>query len=316
MRSSIFTIIIVLSSFLCSYSQEVDVRGILDSTFILIGGQANLTLEADVALGSSVGFPVLLDTLTRAIEIIDVQSVDSTLLGGEFIRYTKNFTITSFDSGYHVIPPLPITIQTPSGARDTLFTKLLGLNTWLVPVDTSLAIKPIKGLENIPYSWRDALPWLLIGLLVLVVLAGGYFYWRNRALSKDTEVSPIKPKEPPYILAMRELDQLSEEKLWQSGKVKAHHAKLSQIVRRYIEGRYRIPALEQTNDEILAAFRNSGLERDIPFEDLKQLLYLADIVKFAKGKPQPTDNQRSIEQAYDFVRKTKAQASETLSEKD
>jgi len=42
----------------------------------------------------------------------------------------------------------------------------------------------------------------------------------------------------------------------------------------------------------------------VPYEDLRQMLTLADFVKFAKGDPSPEDNQRSLDQAYTFVKKT------------
>ncbi|MNY64255.1 hypothetical protein D3C86_2013360 [compost metagenome] len=39
---------------------------------------------------------------------------------------------------------------------------------------------------------------------------------------------------------------------------------------------------------------------------LRQMLALADLVKFAKERPLPSDNEQSMENAISFVRNTKA----------
>ena len=118
-----------------------------------------------------------------------------------------------------------------------------------------------------------------------------------------------KPKEAPHVIAIRELDKLKGEQLWQSGQLKAYHSRLTDIVREYIEHRFDIHTLERTSDEILDSFKNTGLSERVPFESLRQMLFQADMVKFAKGNPLPEDNMRSLEQAYNFVKKTLKSAS-------
>lgn len=297
---------------LCSvcYGQGVQIEASLDSNMILIGEQTQFNLAVQSKADVRIVFPTILDTLTRSIEVLDVSAIDSTRDADGLLTLMRNYTITSFDSGYHAIPSMPVLAQfVDQKQTDTLFTQPLGLNILLVPVDTSQAIKPIKGPENIPYNLLNAVPWILAGILLIALLFAGYYYYKNR--NKNAEpVMPTKPKEAPDVIAIRALDQLNEERLWQSGQVKEHHARLSSIIRAYIEGRFKIPALEHTNREILGSFRNTGLDREVPMDELRQLLYLADIVKFAKGQPQPSDNQRSVEQAYDFVMKTKRKALE------
>jgi len=48
--------------------------------------------------------------------------------------------------------------------------------------------------------------------------------------------------------------------------------------------------------------------KDLPAEarnKLKQLLTLADLVKFAKERPTPVENEQSIEDAIDFIKLTR-----------
>lgn len=297
-----FSIIVFLFGWLAVSAQEVSVKAALDSTHLLIGGQMNVTLEVNQPAGVQVQFPTFTDTLTRSIEILDASTPDTSLTDDQRSRIIQRLTITSFDSGYQVIPPLAFLVKNQNGGTDTLLTNSLGLDVLLVPVDTSQAIMPIKGPADMPYTLQDALPWILGGLLAIAIAIGLFLYFKKR--KKPEEVVRTKPKEAPHVIAFRELDKLKEEHLWQSGELKAYYSRLTDIVREYIEHRFQIHTLERTSDEVLASFKNAGLADQVPFENLQQLLYQADLVKFAKGKPQPEDNMRSLEQAYDFVKQT------------
>ena len=116
----------------------------------------------------------------------------------------------------------------------------------------------------------------------------------------------MKPKEPPYAIALRELDRIKGAKLWQQGKTKHYYSEVTDTLRRYIEGRFEIPAMEQTTAEILQSFR---YRRDLltgkSFANLEQTLTLADLVKFAKYEPLPDDNSLALLNAYFFVNDTR-----------
>ncbi len=287
-----------------SFGQQIEVSATIDSLYILIGSQTNITLEVTKPSSRDVQFPLILDTLSRDIEVLDQTPLDSTSLAEEQnTRLTKTLTVTSFEGGYHTIPPFKFFTKNEVGGIDTLMTNPLSLEVLLVPVDTTQAIKPIKAPEEIPYTIRDAMPWILGGLLLLAIVLGIIFFLRRKKEPEAPVLRPI-PKEPAHVIAYRELDKLKEEKLWQSGEVKAFHSRLTEIIRGYIEHRFQIPALERTSDEVFKSFKDKELAEKIPFEDLHRMLMLADLVKFAKGQPEPSENHNSLEQAYAFVQKT------------
>jgi hypothetical protein len=62
--------------------------------------------------------------------------------------------------------------------------------------------------------------------------------------------------------------------------------------------------MERTTHEILDAFRSSNLDDPLLDDMLKELLELADLVKFAKEDPLPVENQSRLNNAYLFVQKT------------
>ena len=56
--------------------------------------------------------------------------------------------------------------------------------------------------------------------------------------------------ELPEVIALAGACKLKGRKPWIHKQVKHYYIRLSEILRRYIEGRYQIMALEQTTDEI------------------------------------------------------------------
>jgi len=75
-----------------------------------------------------------------------------------------------------------------------------------------------------------------------------------------------------------------------------------------------VPALEQTTDEIHASLRRNPDIGSPSLSQLKQLLFLADLVKFAKEKPESRENEMNLQMAYDFVQETKREEVEHSAE--
>lgn len=117
---------------------------------------------------------------------------------------------------------------------------------------------------------------------------------------------PAKPKEPAHIVALRELDRIKNEKIWQKEKTKQYYSEVTDVLRVYIEDRFDMRAMEQTTDEILDGFRyRKDLLSEKSFTNLSQILSLADLVKFAKYKTLPDDDNLTLVNSYFFVNETK-----------
>ena len=64
--------------------------------------------------------------------------------------------------------------------------------------------------------------------------------------------------------------------------------------------------MEQTTDEILDSFKyRKDLLAEKPYQNLSQILSLADLVKFAKYKTLPDDDNLTLVNSYFFVNETK-----------
>jgi hypothetical protein len=105
-------------------------------------------------------------------------------------------------------------------------------------------------------------------------------------------------------VALEALRKLRESDLLATGQIKAFYIELSEIVRRYIEGRYFVPALELTTGELMDDLKQVTLEPDAR-DMLRDLLELSDLVKFAKYAPASEEHERAPQLAESFVETTK-----------
>jgi flagellar basal body-associated protein FliL len=158
-----------------------------------------------------------------------------------------------------------------------------------------------------PITLKELLPYIFWGILiilalVIILLLIWYFVTKHK---KGKVFGPKKITEPAHVIALRELDNLRTEKLWQNGKEKVYYTKLTEIIRVYIEQRFGIYALEMTSDEIVNALNSIILDEKSSVELVKNILFIADLVKFAKGMPLPDENEIGLLNAYQFVNNTK-----------
>jgi hypothetical protein len=283
------------------FGQYVEIKAELDTQYVTIGDQFHMNLYVSQPPEILVRFPVLTDTLIKEIEILSVSPIDTSVQEDGQLILNQDLLLTCFDSGLYEIPPLTFGLESATWS-DSLQTHPQYLAVLTVPVDT--AIRDIKQPIHVPVGFIEVFPWVLVGLGVLIIIAGIFYYLRQRKNIKPV-FKFVKPEEPAHVLAMRELDKLKEEKLWQKNEFKQYYTRLTEIIRIYLEKRYHIPAMEETSHEILEEWKeHMGAIPDL-YDHLRKLLNLADLVKFAKEKPLPADNEVNLDNAYEFVRLTK-----------
>ena len=279
-------------------AQSASARARLDSTVFILGDRIivhvdlrhsrGLTLQPLV--GDSIGgFTVLGQSGLQRL-------TDTTTLA--------EFVLAKYDSGDAVIPPLPFMFFLPGDtASHVTQTNELQVTINTVPPDTTQDIKDLKPIMSLPIAWEDVATY---GGIILVVLALGYLgyrYWKKRKAATG-DAADAAPARPAHIIAMDELSALKAKQLWQQGHIKEYYSELTEILRRYFENRYSMPALEETTDEIM-----EGLRRLRPGAELlhstEGILRTADLVKFAKHHPSTTEHEQSMEAVSVFVERTK-----------
>ena len=280
------------------------VSAAIDSTTLFIGDQTDLHLRATCEVGEQVQLPVLSEELIPGIEIVDKTIIDTAMLNDGRVQYNQYVTLTSFEDSLFYIAPLPFV-----SGDDTVWSESLMLNV-VQPFEmdsTDMAITDIKGIYKAPIWWWGILRWVLLALAIAGIGVGGYYlitYLQSRARKSEDEVLPAEPLRPAEEVALEKLYAIREQKIWQTGQVKEYHTQLTDVVREYIARRFDVSSVEQTSDETLRAMRGLLSDKKELYESLREMLTLADLVKFAKWTATPDENEKSLRSAYTFVKET------------
>ncbi len=295
---------LLFSLTLNAFSQGSKFQVKLDKEEILIGEQIQLSLRLEAAAADSITLPILNDTLINEIEILSTGKVDTSFEGSNLSLkvLTQNWKLTSFDSGYFAIAPL---IAKVNGSPVESNPFLISVQT--LPIDTAKGIYDIRGVAEVPFSFTEWLkenwPWIAIATILLAIIIGiTYWYAKRPAPAVEEKVEPTRPA---HEIAFERLTKLEGDQLWQAGKTKKFYSELTDILREYIELRFHIPALEQTTDEIIQSMRRSPNFSVELIEKTNQVLFLADLVKFAKEKPTGPENKQNMLLVRNFIGETK-----------
>lgn len=278
----------------------------LDTSSIRIGERVQLRLNATFPKTAVIYWPAVTDTLTASVELAAKSKVDTnTTSRKEFVNYSQTFIITSFDTGFHYIPPFTVHFSYGGDtARHEALSEGVYLKVSTVEVDTTRAIRDIRGPMQAPLTFAEVAPFLG-GLLAvaLIVAAIWYYYWRKR-MNKPLFPVITRTQGPPWQIALQNLDLLESKKLWQGGKLKEYYSELTDILRHYLHQQHNIEAMEMISSEILAAYDANGM----PPESrslLASILLQADFVKFAKAAPARNENEASLINSRQFIEATK-----------
>jgi hypothetical protein len=300
---SLFLFISIISS---SVSQEVRITSSFDTSRIFIGDQINFSISVDQPSGLRLTLPFFKDTLCKNIEILSGPVVDTSSRDNGRIKIVEKYLISSFDSGFYQIPPVFAELKNENGLKRFYsdYSQLEVLRVKIAPADTTLKIYDIIKPYRAPVTFVEILPWILFaalfGALAWVVLR---FIKKYKKSKKAVET--VVDLDPAHVIAFRNLEKLREEELWQKGEIKNYYSKLTEIIRQYLENRFKVFSLELTTSETLETLIKTGFKKDESFKQLKTVLTGSDLVKFAKYNPEPSENESHFQNSWDFVLATK-----------
>jgi hypothetical protein len=157
-------------------------------------------------------------------------------------------------AGSYVLPAVSVPYTDSEGKDQVAETKQVFVEVESVLGKTAdeQDIRDLKSLEKakreIPGWW----PLLLLGILVILgLLTGLVLYFRRKRRTQEARRTPEE-------IAMDELENLEATGLLEEARYREYVFGLSLIFRRYLEGRFHVPAAEQTTEEILARGNRPG----------------------------------------------------------
>ena len=282
------------------HAQTIAVSSSTDTTDYLVGDFINYNIEVVANKDVQVLDHVIPDTLSQLDLITAVEPVRSETDKSKSINY--NFILAGYDSISATIPSVKIEYRSEG---DTILKKIttdpVTINIHTVPVSTAEEIKDVKSPLTIAFDWLDLMVWLILGLILIIV--GWFLYKRYKKKKSETPVEKRIITIPVHVKALNALDELDKKQLWQKGKIKEYHSRITEIIRIYFEERFSLPAMELPTTESIDQLRDIQEAEnitDLTFDFLSN----ADLVKFAKFQPLQSVNEEMMTQAKNIIRDT------------
>lgn len=278
---------------------------------VLLGDHFELVVEVEAAEGAAVAFPTITPEFAEGhIELLEELGVDTLGIADGRYHLRKSYRMISFDAAQYRLDSLGVLTLGGEGL-DTLYVPhVLELDVQMMPVDTAQkTIYDIKQPLETPLVVEEFGGYVVLSVFALAVVAS--LVWLIARSLRREKAHKELPKEPAHVTAIRSLEMLSNQKLWQNGKVKEYWSRLTEIFRTYLQGRYDVGALEMTSDEIVEAMKELPLTPKQRSE-LAALLAESDLVKFAKHTPATDSHEAAYYTVYYFVEESKEVAEEVV----
>jgi len=278
----------------------VEVKAEIDKATATTGDLIRYTLSATSDPTIKVELPEM-GSQIAGLRIVDMGEAGPIERDGRTIM-EKWYQLKADVVGSYIIPGAVFSYDDEKGEKKELKTAQIFIEVKSVIEDKEAAkdIKDIKPLAEIIRDYKLIISLSLAGVVLLALVIGGIYWYRVKY-----QKAKVLPPRPAHELALEELDHLRKEGLIEKGIYKEHYFKLSEIFRRYLEKRFRFPAVERTTEEILPEISNlKGCNKKVKSEAQK-FLSQTDLVKFAKYTPTTQEADHEYQEAVDFINETK-----------
>lgn len=284
------------------HAQALRVRADADSTNYLIGQWITLHLSVEAPASWTVHMPKTDEDFTNA-EFVAADEATSSV-EGTTRKLRQDVVVTVFDTGRIPVSAIVHYRMPGDTTTYTATSNSIDMQITTVALDTTQSFRDITDVLHVPLTIWDYLLYAGIVLLLALLIWFGWRWYRARKGAEESLPPPPEPEIPPAVIALRDLEMLREDQLWQSGKHKAYQSRLTDILRAYIERRFTVPAMEHPTSEIMPEIAMLGLEPE-RVDGLERVLRTADMTKFAKYTPTPQENESGMSYAVTFVRDTR-----------
>jgi len=285
----------------------------VDANSVSIAETLTLELEATIEEGYEVTMPRV-DRVLEHFGILDWHDLGKRLNEDNALVETFRYRLEPFVSGTYDIPAFTFEFKDVNAPEftDDNTPKTYTLETEPVSVEITsllgedrenLTIADIEDVVDIPRRPSYAWAWVLGGLLLL---GSGLGLWHY--IKKRRPLQIIRIFKPAHELAYERLHALVQDKLIETGQIKAFYERISNILRHYIEDRFRLRAPEQTTEEFLLELSRTDALAPDDKTGLGEFLESCDLVKFARHEPRTEQIQTTFDLVKTFIEKTRSDA--------
>ena len=332
----ILLIVAVVVGDVCANDAPFEVATSVDRRTVAVGDTFRLNLDLYWKDGVEVKPLALVDKVGS----FTVRDVSYGLASPEANRFNRRVSLllTVFETGEQTVPAIPIIFIDEGGSLQNAETSPIGISVVSVLPEDAQDIRDVKAPISVPRRWRDLILSyaLLVGLvagaatsvllsvmrrgqieaflakvwhkvtapvrkLLLRMLATLGLIRRTREAAFDVQVT--EPDLIPEETALKELGRIEALGLLDRGMIKEHYTLVSETVRRYLERKYGVLAMESPTSYTLLAL--SEMELAVQGMGLvAEVLEEGDMVKFAKFVPDGESVNSVVERARRIVHST------------
>ena len=280
-------------------AQRVRVHASADS--VRIGERFSVSLTATHRFNTSVVFPEAAagPNVFGDVEVLERSAVTERYLGNNAPGMRTDsvvYTVTTFALDTARIPALPVRIVTGADTMTVASRPVQVAIRSTIPPDA----QGVRDLAPIALFPGPQWPWVLLGLVAILLIAGVVYWWRQRDADGEPLAAPShRASEPsPYDAATQRLRALERRTDWANpDALEAFYDELAATLRRYIAARLDVAALERTTGELIQALRAHPVPPASAVHQLEEVLTKADLVKFADKRPSGREGRAVLEDA-------------------
>ena len=317
-------------------AEPVSVRAAADRRMMAIGDTVSLNMDIAWESGVEVKPVAAPDNLGDFI-VRDVREGAVRPEGEGFARRVS-LLLTIFEVGEHTIPPVPVLFTGADGRPGRVETEPVVVEVESVLSEEGGQIRDIKPPLSVPRMWKE----IILSYALLVGLAGAAAASVLVSVKKKSELEVLarkiwkrvrapavalvawflmllglrkKPEPETYDIeitgldidpeqaALEELARVDALGLIERGLLKDLYTLVSEVLRRYIERKYGVLAMELPTSFIMKAIAGRGI-MSACYDGVRDVLEECDLVKFARYLP-PEDRAATLTaRARDIVRAT------------
>ena len=262
-----------------------------------------LTYEVIVAFprGITVNLPTQLDF--SPLHLVETQDSGPEATGAS-LRKTFTLTLQHFATGESTVPAFSLTTVDASGAIETV---RVPPKTFVVEALLANEADPVRKGEDDPVSIAYPNDRAEIGIYatlagILLALIGWFVV---RRVMRKPKVQPAPPAIPPHVLALSALDELEQGELMQEEDLVPFYLQLTEIAKGYLEGRFGVPSLDRTTEEIRRELlRRADSIAPLSADEVIEFLQRSDLVKFARFSPEEDEAGAALGEVRGMVERS------------
>jgi len=295
-RLLFLSIFILISAFAIAAQESApSIKASINRKRIFVGDRIRYRTEIVSRDDIEIEFPQFKDSKIGDCEVKDAgRSVKRSIFGKS--SYINWLDITSYYVGKRIVPPIEIKYR----EKGEGYWRKLKTGEFIFTVETVLPkgvkltdVKDIKGVLY-PFSWTR----LLLLILAASIALGVIIKLILKLIFKK------KPPKLPHEIALGEIEAASKQ-FTADSEVKDYYVRISDAVRRYIEGVFSLKAPEMTTQEFLRSLGDSSKLQAAHKDLLVTFMEACDLVKFAKYRPARNDIEGVFNTAKQFIEESK-----------